>query len=88
VAGRFRYRAADGVSGLVEAELDHVVVARLGDEPVAAPAEVSAHRWIGDEALDRELRDGRLAVTPWFAPALAIARQHGGGLADTAGSAR
>ena len=70
--GWFVYRAVDPVSGMVEHELDHVLVGELeeGVEPAPDPDEVASVRWL---ALD-ELPGGLPApLAPWFGEALAIA---------------
>lgn len=73
-AGRFEYVAADPGSGLVEHELDHVVVGRADHlRPCPAPAEVAGWRWIALAALRQELRLAPHTFTPWFAPALDLA---------------
>lgn len=73
-AGRFEYRAVDAASGLVEHELDHVVVGpAAASAPRPAPQEVAAWRWVDLPALLDELRAAPATFTPWFAPALALA---------------
>lgn len=70
--GTFTYRAVDGPSGLVEHEVDHVLVGRTLEAPRPDPAEVAE--------LDRfTVADLRVAVdgtpdrfTPWLSAALAI----------------
>jgi isopentenyl-diphosphate delta-isomerase len=80
-AGCFEYRAVDPVSGLVEHEVDHVLVGRVerrdgspvedGPPPAVDPAEIGATRWAPVE----ELRGAgpEAGYAPWFAEALEIA---------------
>lgn len=72
-AGRFEYRAVDPTSGLVEHELDHVLVATLvdADVPPFDAAEIDAVSWVTVEAV-RGAGPAR-GFAPWFAPALEIA---------------
>jgi isopentenyl-diphosphate delta-isomerase len=72
-AGVFTYRAEDLASGLVEHEIDHVLVGRCDDEPGPNLAEVGAWKWIDVELLRRDLRLTPGRYTPWLSPALAIA---------------
>jgi isopentenyl-diphosphate delta-isomerase len=51
--------------GLVEHELDHVVIGHWGGPITPDPAEVSETRWIEPEALFVELAAQRDAYTPW-----------------------
>lgn len=71
VVGDFLYRAVDPTSGLVEHELDTVLV---GDLPAAAldpdPAEVSATRLTSLTALRRQLSQRPETFTPWLGQAL------------------
>jgi isopentenyl-diphosphate delta-isomerase len=76
--GTFEYRAEDPHSGLVEHEVDHVLVGmlRAADPlPTFDPDEVEALRW----ADPMDVRDAGPAegFSPWFATALRIAT--GGG---------
>jgi isopentenyl-diphosphate delta-isomerase len=86
-AGRFDYVAHDPASGLVERELDHVLVARATGEVRRDPAEVAEFRWVALDAVADELAARPDTFTPWFAPALAIARDHlrAAGAVDAAG---
>lgn len=72
-AGRFTYRAADPVSGLVEHELDHVLVGVTEDDPSPDPDEVGD--WARVDLLSLHSRLGREPdrFTPWLAPALDLA---------------
>ena len=77
VAGRFEYEATDASSGLVEHELDHVVLTRTDAEPQLDPTEADAYLWIEPAELHRYLDGDELPVTPWFRPALAVATAGG-----------
>lgn len=73
VAGSFRYEATDPVSGLVERELDVVLVGTCEGRPAPDPAEVAEVRvatlsWV---RADLETRPSR--YTPWLASALTVA---------------
>ncbi len=72
-AGVFTYRAEDLASGLVEHEIDHVLVGRSDDEPVPNLAEVGAWKWVDVELLRRDLQLTPSRYTPWLQAALAIA---------------
>lgn len=69
----FLYRTAVG-NGLVEHEVDHVVVGEWTGEPAPDPAEVSEWRWVTEAALleDLTLNPGR--YTPWLAGVLRHSR--------------
>lgn len=80
-AGRFEYRAVDPVSGLVEHEVDHVLVGPVerqdgrpveeGPPPRVDPAEIETTRWATvDEVRGAGPEEG---FAPWFARALEIA---------------
>jgi isopentenyl-diphosphate delta-isomerase len=68
VVGTFLYQAADQASGLVEHELDTVLVGRLRPGAVLAvdPAEVSATRLVRVADLEAELAQDPGAFTPWL----------------------
>lgn len=53
---RFTYRA-ELDHGLVEHEIDHLLVGRFDGTPTPDPAEASAIRWIDWETLEQELRE-------------------------------
>jgi isopentenyl-diphosphate Delta-isomerase len=73
-AGRFVYRAECGESGLVEHELDEVLVGRAGPAPLLPPfdpSEVDELRWATlDEVRGAGEEQG---FAPWFAEALELA---------------
>jgi len=70
--GRFVYRAVDPVSGMVEHELDHVLVGELpeGVEAAPDPDEVACVRWVVLDELPGALP---APLAPWFGEAFAIA---------------
>jgi isopentenyl-diphosphate delta-isomerase len=74
-AGSFTYEADDPDSGLVEREVDHVLVGRFNGVPAPDPAEVGAWRWETIRRLRAELREHPENYTPWLAAALAVALQ-------------
>lgn len=71
--GSFIYRAACPTSGLVEHELDHVLIGCTEAEPAPDPSEVDATCWV----LPAQVAEGRPpgAHAPWLAPALALAER-------------
>ena len=72
--GRFIYRARSS-NGLIEHELDHVLLGRWGGEPPAPnPAEADAARFIAFSSLDRELAAQPDRFTPWFAQGYALVK--------------
>jgi isopentenyl-diphosphate delta-isomerase len=71
-AGRFVYRAEVG-GGLVEHELDHVLVGRSDREPHPAPAEVAGWRRVAPRDLRIELDRMPARFTAWFPRALEVA---------------
>ncbi len=78
VAGSFAYRAVDAASGLVEHELDTVLVGRLaaGSVLVPDPAEVAETRSVSLDDLAVELAHDPDTFTPWFTEALELAVNH------------
>lgn len=64
--GRFEYLATDPASGLVEHELDHVVVGTTRDVPRPNPAEVDAFRWVDLDAVVAEVERRPDEFTPWL----------------------
>lgn len=80
-AGQFVYRATCPTSGLVEHELDHVLLAVVDAEPRPDPHEVAATAWFDAgqvlAAVDGRDRAAVAAVpaplAPWLGPALRLA---------------
>jgi isopentenyl-diphosphate delta-isomerase len=72
VAGRFVYRA-QLEAGLVEHELDHVVVGRWTGAPSPDAGEVAAWAWIAPDDLARELRAHPERYAAWLAGVVATA---------------
>jgi isopentenyl-diphosphate Delta-isomerase len=70
--GVLRYRAR--VGGLVENELDHVLVTRVDGDPVPDPGEVEAWRYLRPGELQAWLADRPWDFTLWFSQAWEIAR--------------
>lgn len=70
--GLFTYRAVDEGSGLVEHEVDHVLIGRCTGDPDPDPAEVDGIRRLDLASLRHELRREPLRFTPWLADALAV----------------
>lgn len=74
--GSFTYRAEDPTTGLVEHELDHVVVGVLEDDPRPDPGEVMAWRAVeADEVRRTDWRGD--AYTPWLDDVLRVAARAG-----------
>lgn len=72
--GVFTYRARDLSTGLVEHEVDHVLVGRAYGPPTPDPEEVDEIMVMGADELDAELQRSPERFTPWLAEALAILR--------------
>lgn len=65
----FTYRAAmDG--GLIEHEIDHVMMGYTDETPQPDPTEVAGWRWLSPDAIRGELATAPDRYTPWFEPAL------------------
>lgn len=71
--GSFRYSATDEASGLVELEVDHVLVGVSDAEPAPDPAEVDGVRLVLMEDLAEGIRADPAAYTPWLAQASELA---------------
>ena len=69
--GVFRYRARDAESGLVEHEIDHVLVGRASGDPRPDPTEIGDWTWVRPDALIRWRTADPTAFTPWFPLVLA-----------------
>jgi len=65
LAGTYRYRARLE-NGLLENELDHLLVGEFEGQPAPDPQEASEWRWIAPGALRRELADDPLRFTVWL----------------------
>lgn len=70
--GSFRYRAVDEGSGLVEHEVDHVLVGRCTGAPTPDPREVAEVRYATLAELRTDLVEAPDRYTPWLADALAL----------------
>ena len=71
-AGSFLYRVAvEG--GLVEHELDHVLVGHWAGTPAPAASEVAEWCWLPLNLLEAELRAFPCRYTAWLRPVLALA---------------
>ncbi len=70
--GTFLYRAEDPASGLVEHELDHVLVGTHDGDPSPNPTEVDGWRWVSIDALAVDLTARPERYTPWLSPALSL----------------
>lgn len=68
-AGSFIYRADVG-NGLVEHELDHLLIGRFDGDPAPAPSEVVEWRWSSLEDVRRDLTANPDIYTAWFPDAL------------------
>jgi len=64
---------ADVGNGLVEHELDHVLVGWTEDEPRPDPTEVHEWQWVQPEEVNQWLHRRPNAFTPWFREVLAVA---------------
>ena len=71
--GSFEYRAEDPVSGLVEHEIDHVLVGRHDGDPEPEPAEVGEWAWVEPTVLTEAISTVPGDYTPWLAQVLELA---------------
>ena len=69
--GRFHYKAVVG-EGLVENEMDHVLIGLYNGEPLINPQEVAAYRWVNAQTLAADLQQHPERYTPWLSEALKI----------------
>lgn len=69
-AGSFIYRANVG-SGLIEHELDHLLIGRFDGDPIPAQSEVVEWRWSSLDAVKRDLAEHPGLYAAWFTDALA-----------------
>ena len=70
----FLYRTAVG-NGLVEHEVDHVLVGDWNGEPAPDPSEVSDWQWVSESALYADLAMNPDRYTPWLAGVLLHSRR-------------
>ena len=74
--GSFHYKAAFD-NGLIEHEVDHVLVGTFGSDTIPFnPHEVESVKWLTLDELDEEYRQHPEHFTPWFMPALTLARRN------------
>jgi isopentenyl-diphosphate Delta-isomerase len=71
------YSATDPGSGLIERELDHLLVGRFSGSPVPNPDEVMATRWVSWTELSAEVTAAPERFTPWLPLALPRVAQPG-----------
>lgn len=81
--GVFSYQAADAVSGLVEDEVDHVLVGEIAAAPRPNAAEVSEVAYWQPRDLAERLAGAPDEFVPWLAPALAALDAAGVGVTST-----
>lgn len=72
--GSFVYRSQDLASGLVEHELDHVLVGLCSGTPAPDRCEVAALAWHAPDDLARRIVERPGDYTPWLGAVLALAR--------------
>lgn len=74
--GSFHYIAHFN-NGLVENEIDHVLIGFIDNQPIQPnPAEVAAHRWVTVADLKKEMREHPEQFTPWLVEALRKVERH------------
>lgn len=73
VIGRFQYRAPFD-NGLIEHELDYVLVGEYNDKDpfVPNPDEVQDTRWVSLKGIQQQLKEKPNEFTPWFPLALEL----------------
>jgi isopentenyl-diphosphate delta-isomerase len=71
--GSIVYRAVCPATGLVEHELDHILLGETDSEPVPDPAEVADHGWYRPGEVMSPLC--RLRRAPWLPPGLLVAER-------------
>ena len=69
--GHFHYKARVA-EGLIENEMDHVLIGTSPGEPVMNPQEVADYRWVTVKKLETDLIEHPEHYTPWLAEALSI----------------
>ena len=75
-AGSFIYRADVG-NGLVEHELDHLLIGRFDGDPVPTKSEVVEWRWSSLDDLKRDLAANPQIYTAWLPDALEALERSG-----------
>lgn len=70
--GTLLYSASDERSGLVERELDHLLIGHYTREPQPDPDEVMATRWVAWDELVADVTATPERYTPWLPLALPI----------------
>lgn len=70
----FLYRTAVG-NGLVEHEVDHVMVGEWSGKPEPDPSEVAEWRWVSESALYADLAVNPERYTPWLSGVLLHSRR-------------
>lgn len=78
-AFHFIYRA-DLENGLVENELDHVLIGCVNKHPEPDPKEASDWRWVQRKTLERELLEHPRLFTAWFPLCVWKAWDHAGSI--------
>ncbi|MCP5049464.1 MAG: isopentenyl-diphosphate Delta-isomerase [bacterium] len=74
--GWFKYKAVFD-NGLTEHEIDHVLVGPFDEDTISFNTEeVEAVEWISLENLEKKLHQSPHRFTPWFKPALELARKN------------
>ncbi|WP_327140766.1 isopentenyl-diphosphate Delta-isomerase [Nocardia sp. NBC_01327] len=72
--GTFSYQAADGRTGRVEHEFDHVLIGRLiGQDPKPNPAEIDDIAWVTVGELRTAVAAAPGGYTPWLAQVIELA---------------
>lgn len=80
--GSLIYRAPCESSGLVEYELDHVLVGEIDEEPRPDTSEVAEVRWVEPRSV---LGEPPEQTAPWLAPVIELAERHRGTRGSTRG---
>lgn len=76
IVGRFHYIANLG-NGLIENEIDHVIIGYYQDASIPFNTEeVADYRWIGLPDLEQEYKTHPHTFTPWFLEAYLLAKEH------------
>lgn len=76
VVGKFTYRA-EFTNGLIEHEVDHVLVGYIDSDTFNVnPEEVADYAWVDVEALEKDLLVNSERYTPWLGQALVILQEY------------